>query len=55
MCYDSLESQERSQLAMLLEREYIHVDQPLDGMLEVGFPAGTGEDAELARVRVADL
>jgi hypothetical protein len=28
---------------MLREREYIHVDQPLDGMLEVGFPAETGE------------
>jgi hypothetical protein len=28
---------------MLLEREYISVDQPLDGGLEVGFPAETGK------------
>jgi hypothetical protein len=55
MRYDCLEDQERNELAMLLEREYIHVDQPLDGVLEVGFPAETGEDAELARVRVPEL
>jgi hypothetical protein len=27
---------------MLLKREYINVDQPLDGVLEVVFPAETG-------------
>jgi hypothetical protein len=36
MHYGGLEGRERGELAMLLEREYIHVDQPLDGMLEVG-------------------
>jgi hypothetical protein len=54
MRHDWLEGRERNELAMLLEREYIHVDQPLDGMLGVGFPAETGEDAELAQVRVPD-
>jgi hypothetical protein len=39
---------------MLLEREYIHVDQPLDGLLGVGFAAETGEDEELVRVRDPD-
>jgi hypothetical protein len=47
--------EERNELAMLLEWEYIHVDQPLDGFLEVGFAAETGEDEELARVRAPDL
>jgi hypothetical protein len=46
MRYDCVEGQERNELAMLLERAYIHVDQPLDGMLEVGFAAETGEDEE---------
>jgi hypothetical protein len=39
---------------MLLEREYIHVDQPLDGMLEVGFPAETEEDGNLGPGRARD-
>jgi hypothetical protein len=54
MRYDCLERQERNELAMLLEREYIHVDQPLDGTLEVSVPAERGEDAELALVRARD-
>jgi hypothetical protein len=54
MRYDCLEGQERNELAMLLEREYIHVDQPLDGMLEVGFPAETEEDGNLGPGRARD-
>jgi hypothetical protein len=54
MRYDCLEGEERNELAMLLKRKYINVDRPLDGMLVVGFPAGTREDAELARVRAPD-
>jgi hypothetical protein len=54
MRHDCLEAQERNELGMLLEREYIHVDQRLDGMLEVGFAAESGEDEELARVRATD-
>jgi hypothetical protein len=49
MRYDCLKGQERIELALLLE--YIHVYQPLDGVLEVDFPGETGQDAELARVR----
>jgi hypothetical protein len=43
MRYDCPEGQERSELAMLLEREYINVDQRLDGVLEVGFPVERGK------------
>jgi hypothetical protein len=46
-CLDGLE---RNELAMLLERECINVNPPWDGMVVVGFPAETNEDAELARV-----
>jgi hypothetical protein len=42
MRYDRLEGQERNDLAMLLEREYIDVDQPLDRMLGGGLPRGYG-------------
>jgi hypothetical protein len=51
MRYDCLKGQKRNELAMLLEREYIRVDPPLDVVLEVGVPVETGVDAELARVR----
>jgi hypothetical protein len=54
MRYDCMEGQERGELAMPLEREYIHVDQPSDGMLEAVFAAETGKDEEPARVRAPD-
>ena len=54
MRYDYLEGQDRNELAMKLEREYVHGRQEMDVMLEVGFAAETGDDSELALVRPPD-
>ena len=54
MGYEYLEARGGNGLAMLLEREYVEVEQPLDAMLEMGFAARTGDDAELARIRPPD-
>ena len=54
MRYDYLEGQDRNELAMALEREFVHGQAEMDVMLEVGFAAETGDDAELARIRPPD-